>query len=325
MHDVANLANVSHQTVSRVMNGYPGIRPETRAKVQAAITQLGYRRNLAARTLVTGRSSAIGILSPSAPDFGPMSSRLAVERAAREAGLHALGTSTDSTEAQVKDSLEFLLGRSIDALVLLAPHNDVLAAVDAQQVDLPKIYLLTGEARGKSSISIDQRLGVKLAMDHLLSLGHTRIQHVAGPDDFAEAQLRRDTYLESMAAAGLEPYPVIVGDWSVESGYRAGQQIAPDVTAVFCANDQMAMGLIHALHDVGRLVPRDVSVGGFDDIPEARHSMPPLTTVHQDFDAVGHLAVDVVLARIAGTEEPPNTAIAPWLIARQSTAPVRTT
>ena len=318
---VAARAGVSHQTVSRVLNGFEGIRPATRARVRAAIEELGYHRNFAARTLVTGRSHAIGMLGPELPNFGPMSNRYAVERAAREAGFHVLVTSAMLERDSLAEALDFLLGRSIDALVLVAQHGSVREVVNELLGGIPAVYLLTGGPPQDWNISIDQQAGVRLAIEHLASLGHRAIQHVSGPLVFTEAELRRDEFARQIASRGFEDLPVIEGDWSADSGYIAGSRLDPRATAVFCANDQMATGVVHALADRGLSVPRDVSVVGFDDIPESQHSMPPLTTVHQDFDGVGRLAVEVLVARLDGEAPPDYRPFQPWLVTRGSTGP----
>ncbi len=317
---VAARAGVSHQTVSRVLNGFEGIRPATRQKVLAAIEELGYHRNIAARALVTGRSHAIGMLGPELPDFGPMSSRYWVERAAREAGFHVLVTSATLERDSLAEALDFLLGRSIDALVLVAQQSSVREVVDEISGGIPTVYLLTGETSDASSISVDQQAGVRLAVDHLVGLGHRAIQHVTGPLAFTEAELRRAEFARQIAAHGLMELPTIEGDWSADSGYVAGSHVDPRATAIFCANDQMATGVLHALAGRGRSVPRDVSVVGFDDIPESQHSIPPLTTIHQDFDGVGRLSVEVLLARLDGVEPPVHEPFRPWLVERGSTA-----
>ena len=323
MHDVAARAEVSHQTVSRVLNGFPGIRPETRAKVEEAIVALGYRRNLAARTLATGRSLAIGIMAPDAANFGPTSSVYAVERAAREAGFHPLVTITDERPESVQQSLDFLFGRDVEALVLMAPTAGVLEVIDTARAGLPCVFLLTGNERGRLSVAVDQAEGARLALEHLHSIGHRHIQHIRGPEDSIEAQLRVDAYHAFTKAKGIAGYPVLTGDWGAESGYQLGSQLAPEVTAVFCGNDQMAMGVLHAMAEQGRSVPGDMSVVGYDDIPEARHSWPPLTTVHQDFRRVGEIAVGVVVAALSGDEHPDTDLLPPTFVVRASTAPPR--
>lgn len=321
MHDVAARAGVSHQTVSRVLNGFTGIRPATRERVEAAIAELGYRRNLAARSLATGRSLAIGVMAPDAPNFGPTSSVYAVERAARDAGFHPLVTITSEDAESVKESLDFLFSQDVEALVLMAPTMGVLEVIDSASSSLPTVFLLTGNERGRLSVAVDQFKGARLALEHLYELGHRHIQHVRGPADSIEAQLRVDAYHSFARETGITAYEPLLGDWRAESGYELAARLDPAVTAVFCGNDQMAFGVTHALGERGLRVPDDVSVVGYDDVPEARHSWPPLTTVHQDFRKVGDVAVAVVVAALRGEEQPDTGLLEPTLIVRESTAP----
>lgn len=323
IHDVAAHAGVSHQTVSRVLNGFVGIRPATRARVDQAIIDLGYRRNLTAWTLATGRSHTIGLVGPEKPDIGPLSSLHAVERAAREAGFHTLTTSSGPEANQIRGALEFMMSRSVDALVVIAQQESVQVAAEDTLGQMPVVQLLSGGQPRDSSVSIDQRVGVEVIMDHLTGLGHSLIQHVAGPLDFAEAIERRDAFTNYVSQHGLVELPVIEADWSSDAGYAAGEHIDHRATAVFCANDQTAFGLMHALADLGRRVPEDISVAGFDDTPEARHSTPPLTTVHQDFERVGQLAVAHLVARLDGVSPPSDVPLVPWLVERSSTGPLR--
>ncbi|MFN3866296.1 MAG: LacI family DNA-binding transcriptional regulator [Demequina sp.] len=320
MHDVAARAGVSHQTVSRVLNDFAGIRPATRDRVLAAIAELGYRRNLAARALVTGRTQTIGMIGPQRADIGPLSTLHAIEGSARAVGLHTLMTSAEATSESVTDAVEFLVGRGVDGIALVAQQQSIADAVRATRIEVPVIHLLTGgEPRGQAA-SIDQREGSRLALEHLIALGHTRIQHVTGPPSYTESQLRRDEYLNVVAEHRLARLDILEGDWTADAGYAAGERLDPTATAVFCANDQMAFGVIHALSDAGRSVPHDVSVVGFDDTAEARHSLPPLTTVKQDFAAVGRLAVDLMVARLEGADTRGTRELRPELVVRDTTA-----
>ncbi|AYF99397.1 LacI family transcriptional regulator [Protaetiibacter intestinalis] len=326
MHDVAARAGVSHITVSRVLNDYPSIRPETRERVLAAIAELGYRRNLAARALVTSRTRAIGVLSPEVAQHGPASSVLAVERAAREHGYHPLVTTAAVEHDATLAALEFLLDQAVEALVVIAPHETVLAAIRDLDIRVPLVTLQAPDRPG--GIGVDQAEGARLATRHLVELGHTRIQHLAGPEGALEAASRLLGYTETLAAAGLEAPEVLRGDWSAASGFAAGERLASGVTAVVAGNDQMAIGLMAALADAGRAVPGDVSVVGFDDIPEAAYLRPALTTVYQDFELVGRRAVESLLAQL-GAAAPdatiPSATIPPRLVVRASTAPPRRT
>ncbi len=319
MHDVAARAGVSHQTVSRVLNGLETVRPETRERVLEAIAHLGYRRNLAARTLVTSRTRAIGVLALATPDFGPTSSLHAIERATRDAGYQPLITSTPPDAEAMRTSMEFLLDQAIEALVVIAPYQPMLDALDRAGIALPVVTLQSGDGPGIAA-SVDQRAGAALAARHLLERGHRRIQQITGPVGFLEAAIRREAVDAELRAAGIEPGEAVPGDWTVESGYRAGAAIAPDTTAVICGNDQMALGLLHALVESGRRVPDDVSVVGFDDIPEAAHSLPPLTTVRQEFAEVGRRAVAHLVGVLDGGRSASAAIepVAPVLVRRAS-------
>lgn len=322
IYDVARHAGVSHQTVSRVLNGYAGIRDETRDRVLAALGELGYRPNRAARALATNRTHTIGVLVPATADFGPMSSLHAVERAAREMGFHALVTSTDLDEDAVRASLRFLIGQSIEALVVIAPYRVVIDELATVPPDIPTAVLQTGAAGTGDLVGVDQRAGALLAVEHLLGLGHRRIQQLTGPADFLEAGVRREAVDAALAEAGLPTLPHLSGDWTADAGYAAGTLLDPSATAVICGNDQMALGLVHALADLGRRVPHDVSIVGFDDIPESAHSLPPLTTVHQDFREVGLRAMRHLVGRIDGTPAAPEAPVAPVLVTRASTTAI---
>jgi DNA-binding LacI/PurR family transcriptional regulator len=330
MHDVAALAGVSHITVSRVLNDYPSIRPETRDRVLAAIAQLGYRRNPAARALVTSRTRAIGVLSPAVAQHGPASSVLAVESAARAHGYHPLVTAAAVEHDATVAALEFLLDQAVEALVVIAPHETVFGAIRDLDIRVPLVTLQAPDRPG--GIGVDQAAGARLATDHLLELGHTRIQHLAGPERYLEATARRTGFADAMARAGLPAGVTLSGDWSAASGFAAATRLEPQTTAVVAANDQMAIGLMAALADAGRAVPGEVAVVGFDDVPEAAYVRPALTTVHQDFELVGRRAVEVLLARLSTEEGDPDAGagaratadvIPPRLIVRASTAPAR--
>lgn len=323
MHDVAKEAGVSHQTVSRVLNGFPSIRPETRQRVLDAIEKLGYRRNLAARSLATGRSQAIGVLAPDSSNYGPTQTLYAVVQAIQAAGYNPLVTTTDESPEMVELALEFLIGRSVEALVVMAPVAPVLEVVDATHLDVPTAYLLTGDERAPWSAAVDQAGGVRQAMEHLLALGHRHIQHLRGPEDSTEGRMRVEAFEAFVAAKRLPKHPMLMGDWTADRGYSAHAELDPEVTAVFCGNDQMAIGLIHAVVDSGGTVPEALSIVGFDDIPVAKHSIPPLTTVGQDFHEVGVRAVEKLLVALDGGRPETEPPIPARFEVRSSTSAVR--
>ena len=323
MYDVAARAGVSHQTVSRVVNGFDSIRPETRDRVLAAISELGYRRNVAARTLATRRSRAIGVLAPAVTDYGPTSTVQGIEVAARAAGYHSLVTTAADDRDSIVSGLGFLLDQAIEALVVIAPQQRALEALRELDIRVPIATLQAVELGSGTAVSVDQAAGAMLVMEHLLALGHRRIQHLSGPLETLEAAARHAAYEAALRAASLAVPELIVGDWTAESGSRAASRLAADTTAVFSANDQMALGLIHGLVDLGRSVPRDVSVVGFDDVPEARFYLPSLTTVRQDFEQIGRVAVESLIRQIEGGTAPQVAPLEAQLIVRDSTAAPR--
>jgi DNA-binding LacI/PurR family transcriptional regulator len=316
--DVAKAAGVSHQTVSRVLNGHPSVRPVTRQKVLDAMRALSYRPNLAARALVTSRSRIIGILSTSSGEYGPASSIAAVEAAARSRGYSVTIANADGLDqASIDEAINHLVDLSAEGLVVVAPQLQVLESLSSRSFGVPYVTLQTLATVGASELALDQVEGARLATAHLADLGHERIGHLAGPADWIDATSRLAGFTGELETRGLRADLVAGGDWSAASGYRAGRElIERGATAVFSANDQMALGLLHAASDAGLSVPARLSVVGFDDTPEAAHYLPPLTTVRQDFAESGRRCVALLL----GEHEPPPSVL-PALVLRSSTAP----
>ena len=325
MADVARLAGVSHQTVSRVINGQNNLRPATREKVEEAIRQLGYRPNTAARALVTRKSSTIGVIGSKSGYWGRSTVHRTIQAAGRAAGYFVSSVNLQRlTREELVDAIEHLRNQGVEGIVLISATDDAVEVARAQeQWGVPVVVVEGDPARTQWTVGVDQVAGAELGTQHLVELGHTDIVHLAGPQEWTEARARLLGWQNAMYAAGLRPSQHVVGDWSAASGFEAGQEIAAreDVTAVFCANDQMALGLLRALHEAGRTVPggtRGVSVVGFDDIPEAAYLIPPLTTVRQDFEAVGRRAIEILRAALAG-EPAPERLIRPELVVRDST------
>lgn len=319
--DVARLAGVSHQTVSRVLNNIPNVRPTTRLRVEQAITQLRYTPSPAARALVSRRSRMIGLIAPSSADFGPSSIALHFSDAARDARYGVVTvTAVNADAASSRSLVESLLGQRVEAIVIIVADLAVLSAVRSFEVGVPVIAVAASQRRGKLTTSIDQYRGARMAVRHLVELGHLRIGHLAGPANSPDAVERLRGWRDELAAARLVAQEPGHGNWSAESGYRFGEQFG-DATALFAANDQMALGFTAALIARGIEVPDQVSVVGFDDVPEAAYYVPPLTTVNQDFAALGALTMQRVLIAL---EEPDDTAestpIPTRLIVRKSTA-----
>lgn len=320
IRDVARLAGVSYQTVSRVLNDHPSVRESTRARVRAVIDELGYRPSRAARSLSTRRSGIVGVLATSSVEYGQRSCLRAIEDAAHERGYLVSVVDPGGTgQAEVRDCLENLLAQQVEAIAVISPHDEAVTALDAVPRDIPRVILQAPGRGTDDGLSVDQTGGARLAARHLLDLGHTAIAHLTGPTRWLEATTRIAGVDAELAACGLRAVSVIEGDWSSRSGYQAGQAFAamPEVTAVVSANDEMALGLLHAFHQAGRQVPSQVSIVGFDDIPGSEHFWPPLTTVRQDFEELGRRCV----ARLLGaSEDVPATPIPAPLVLRASTA-----
>ncbi|WP_121162778.1 LacI family DNA-binding transcriptional regulator [Micromonospora pisi] len=328
MADVARLAGVSHQTVSRVLNHHPNVRPETRDRVLAAISELSYRRNALARGLVRRRSRVLGVVSFDTTLFGPASTLYGIERAARAAGYWvSIATLERIDRAGVLAAVDALAEQSVEGVIIIAPQLEAAGALHSLPAGLPAVAVEAGLDGGAPVVGVDQVAGARLAVEHLLALGHRTVWHIAGPPDWLEARDRVEGWRAALRDAGRPVPAMIAGDWSARSGYAAGQALAQqaDVTAVFAANDQMALGLLRALHERGVRVPGEVSVVGFDDIPEAEFLIPPLTTVRQDFDEVGRRSMAALLRLLELADGPDTTsevaAVAPTLVERGSTAP----
>ena len=284
--DVARLAGVSQKTVSRVLNGEPYVKEEVRLRVQAAMRELGYRRNDAARALNSGRTQRIGVVCLGTALFGPATQLVAIERALRTTGYSVSIVNTLEGDT-VADAIEHLLVQGVDGIILSEPIDEG----DARPIDVDIPVLSFGRLPGLSAKpSLDtggDNVGAgRAATEHLLGLGHRTVWHVAGPQRWWAARDRLAGWRQALADAGVPEPPVLEGDWLPASGYAAGRELAADddVTAIFVANDDMAIGVLRALTEAGRSVPDDVSIVGFDDIPTAAFLTPPLTTVPQDFD-----------------------------------------
>ena len=327
IRDVAREAGVSYQTVSRVLNDSPSLRPETRDRVLAVIERLGYRPNQAARALVTSKSRVIGVLvATRAAAYGVQTILYEIEDAARDAGYTIAIATTPSDESSVRQALSQLEGQSVEAVVVVAPQARVFDLLASTPLRVPLVMIDSQRRDLGHSIAVDQFEGARLATRHLIELGHRSIVHLAGPQDWNEAEERMRGFLAEMSDADMPTVAPVLGDWTADTAYEVGLKLLAhrEFTAVFASNDQMALGLIHAANDLGLSVPGDLSVVGFDDIPEAKHFTPPLTTVRQDFALLGRRAIDILVADIEGSDAPPEAVFEiPELVIRASTAPPR--
>jgi len=322
MTDVAALAGVSHQTVSRVLNNHPNVRERTRVRVLAAIAELGYRPNRAAKALVTGRSQTIGVVAQSSTLFGPASLLAAFGIAAAEAGFAVSVASIRQLDRDsFRDAVERHLDQRVAGIVVIAPIEIANEAIQGVMDDVPLVMIDGDPALPRPLVTVDQPEGARLATQHLLDSGHPTVWHVSGPAEWFDSRGRVDGWRRTLERAGAEVPPLIPADWSAASGYQAGLVLArmPEVTAIFAANDHLALGILRALHERGRRVPEDVSLVGFDDVPESAYFIPPLTTIRPDFDAVARTSLRQVLGQLE--DEPPpreQVSIPPVLIERDS-------
>jgi DNA-binding LacI/PurR family transcriptional regulator len=326
MVDVARLAGVSHQTVSRVLNDHPHVSAKTRADVLAAIRDLGYRPNAAARTLATGKTNALGVISLDSTLYGPSSMLYGLEQAAPPDYLVAIARLAASDRQSLHKTVERFLGQAVEGLIVVAPQTDAVEALVNLVTDIPLVAIKCGTSAPLPSVIIDNRAGAARATQYLLDLGHETVYHLGGPSNWLDSAERAEGWRRTLLAAGAKVPDVVYGDWSARSGYEIGHRLAAlsEVTAVLCCNDQMALGLLRALTERGRNVPGDVSVVGFDDIPEAAFFPPPLTTVRQDFGELGRRAMHLLMDRISGADRiMPPMPIVPDLVVRASAAPPR--
>jgi DNA-binding LacI/PurR family transcriptional regulator len=327
MTDVAVLAGVSHQTVSRVINNHANVAATTRLRVLAAIEELGYRRNTAAVALVTGRSQTLGVVTLNSTLYGPASTLYGIEQAVMESKFFITVASLGSTDRPaVRQAIGRLVDQGVDGIVVIAPLVSVAEALADLPTDLPVVAVEGDPETDIDVVTVDQYAGAWSATEHLLASGHRTVWHVAGPADWLEARQRVAGWKATLEQAGREVPPPLRGDWSAKSGFEAGQILArmPEVTAVFVGNDSMAVGLLRAFSEAGRDVPGDVSVVGFDDVPEAAYFSPSLTTVRQDFGEVGRRSLALLLDQIeSGARPAQRQVVGTTLVVRDSTSGTR--
>jgi DNA-binding LacI/PurR family transcriptional regulator len=326
MLDVARVAGVSHQTVSRVLNDSAAVKESTRRRVNDAIDQLGYRRNLAARALATHRSNTLGVVCFDSTLYGPASMLYAIEHAAREAGYYVSVASEPTIDSTtLPRALDRLEEQSVEGVVVIAPLKETRQALLRLQAEMAIVAVDGTGGLGMPAVSVDQFDGARQITRHLLDQGASNVWHVTGAEGSTETDGRLAGWRQELAANGRSAPEPLRGNWSPVSGYHAGIELAhrPEVDAIFVANDQMALGLLRAFAEARRSVPDDVLVAGFDDVPEAEFYSPPLTTVRQDFATVGRISVELLVDRIEGdggqstTDEP--ILVPAELIIRQST------
>jgi LacI family transcriptional regulator len=323
LYDVASRAGVSSQTVSRVINAHPNVATKTRNRVLRAIEELSYQPNRAAQSLKTKRSHTLEVITF---EVGYPYSAPAMVSKAKELGYKLMFSVVDpSSQTELHEALDEVSGRLTDGVVIITPglnvnHEELMRLYRG----IPLVLMDTYLGAQVPSVVVDQRLGSQLATQHLIDLGHRKIAEISGPlSQLIDPWERHESWQKTMAANGLEPGSSVEGDFTVAGGHSATHRLlasGADFSALVTGDDLMAVGAIHALRERGLRVPEDVSLVGFDDMEAAPYIAPPLTTVRQDFNALGIQAIDYLVALI----EQPNTplhqrVLYPELVVRQST------
>ncbi|WP_344489427.1 LacI family DNA-binding transcriptional regulator [Nonomuraea monospora] len=328
IRDVAAAAGVSYQTVSRVLNESPRVRPETRTAVLAAIESLGFRPSRTARALSLGRARGITVVTSNTVLYGYAATLQGLEEAARAEGM-AMGIRVvESAEpAEVKQTVDYVGDASAGGVVVIAFDPLGVAVLEALPEHVPAVAAAEPAApdRGRVAIALDERRAAADATQHLLGLGHRTVHHVAIPSEGEGAVPggRLAGWRDALRAAGAGIPELIGCGWDIRSAYAAGQRLAsaPDVTAILCGNDDIAQGVRRALYDAGKDVPGDVSIVGFDDIPGSAYWTPALTTVRMDFAGLGRACFHAAVAELTGGAQPEPALTPPTLVLRESTAP----
>lgn len=327
MADVGRAAQVSAQTVSRYFTGTGYVSAPTRARIEAAVAELGYRPNRAARNLRVKRTDTIGVLTVGPLNYGAATILAGLTEAARGARFPLMITHLDlemgqaSAKEEVKRALDGFLSSRVDGIVVSTPYLGTEDLLDHVWDTVP-VVTISGRPWSTADTAEADSYGAGVtATRHLLELGHRRILHLAGPADRNEAHERARGYHDVLTAEGIDPLPLIRGDWSAASGHAAGTAVDPSAfTAVFAGNDQMALGFMSALRTRGLVAPGNYSIIGVDDMPDARYFAPPLSSVAMDFTALGATAFSMIHHRIHTGERLERRVIDPVLVPRESTA-----
>ncbi|GAA4426983.1 LacI family DNA-binding transcriptional regulator [Georgenia halophila] len=329
MTDVGRAAQVSAQTVSRYFTGQGYVSAATRARIAAAVDELGYHPNASARSFRSQRSSIVGVLTMGSLEFGSIDILTGLGRSARTHGYTLaitqieVGFEPTGWEDEAGRALAHFVSMPADGVIILSPITGVEDVVSEVTGETPVVVVSERPRETAGSVGAHSYTAGVAATRHLIELGHREIAHVAGPATRNEAHERERGYRAAMAGAGLDPI-VIAGasDWSAVSGYAAADHLG-DVTGVFAVNDEIALGVMSAMAQRGRMAPRDYSIVGVDDMPSAAYFSPPLTTMRLDFLTLGARAFDVLADRIEGTSRSSDAPLEPALIVRASTGSPR--
>jgi LacI family transcriptional regulator len=333
---VAQAAGVSGQTVSRVINNRPDVLPETRQRIQHIIDQMGYQPNAIARSLIQRRSHTLGIVASGLEYYGPSRTVVGIEKKANELGFSVILSLFDEPDNGGHErALNTLVAHRVDGIIWAVPEvgNNRAWVRSSYLEQLPPIVFISmGPRPGISVVAVDNRLGARQAVQHLIDQGRRRIGIITGPLSWWEARERLTGWQEALQNAGLEPSGSMVAksdDWSAVNGERGMQALwkrEPEIDAVFASNDQIALGAMGVAHQQGKRIPQDLAVVGFDNIPEAAFFWPSLTTIYQQLVDAGCIAVnnlhEMILARRLNNKplQPSSTLLKPELVMRASSA-----
>jgi LacI family transcriptional regulator len=302
--EVASVAGVSTQTVSRVINERPDVSQETRRRVQDVISRLGYRPSALARSLIRQRSYTLGVVIAGLKHIGPSRTLSGITVAAEEAGYALLLKELPSGEEKnIEPIFQTLLSRHVDGIIWAVPEigeNRRWVHQHPFDLDIPIVYLTMESQKNISVVSVDNYLGGRIATSHLLEQGYRNIGHITGPLDWWEARQRKLAWHDRLKEAGLtiRDKHWSEGNWSSASGAQAVGKLFeqyPKMDSIFVANDQMALGVLQIANQRGMRIPEDIGVVGFDNIPESAYFLPPLTTVQQDQYYVAKVAVQQII------------------------------
>ena len=326
MLDVAKMCGVSYQTVSRVINDSPEVSTKTRNLVLSAIKSLGYHPNQLARSIKTHRSSILEVITFGVETFIPRELIVAMGRASIELGYSLMFTDIPRDSPEEENRLFAHLHSGLcDGAILTAPvESKLLEKITADPPPLPILQIRNQRGSTAPSVVIDQYYGSQLATQHLLDLGHRQIAEICAPLNYHEALSRHTAFLDTLNACGISPHnSVEAAEWMPRDGYQAANQLldsSANFSGLIISNDYLALGAILALNERGLRIPDDISIVGFDDAPESAYYMPPLTTIRQDYDALGtesiHYLVELINNQETSTRQ---RVLMPQLIIRQST------
>jgi DNA-binding LacI/PurR family transcriptional regulator len=328
LYEVAKAARVSHQTVSRVVNASPFVAERTRARVLKAIARMNYRPNKVARNLAARRSALIGMITFAVESYGPSHLVVSISEAARKLGYHLV---VASAEHQVLEEIRRcaieLREHGVDGFIVTLPKLLKLSDLEEVFGGAPVVVMGAGRQHRYDAVEIDHELGSRRVTEYLISQGHRQIACISGPLDWDCSTLRRQGWRQALKAEKLPLGPAAECEWSAEGGYAATRELlnaGRRFTAIVAANDQIALGAMEALWEAGFQIPDDVSVVGFDNMPESKFFRPPLTTVNHDFDLLSGVSLRQVIQAIADPKVPRvHHKIAPELVIRQSVGPIR--